>query len=132
VPPAPAHVMVYVVAALSPPVDFEPLVARAPDHAPEAAQEVALVDDQVNVELAPAETLWGLILSVTVGAELAATADSDVAALARSISVPTIRIRRGFGVGAGLPAAVIVASCAKGARRQERNFIKQFPLSQNS
>ena len=79
-PPAPLQVMVNVVAALSDPVDLEPLVASVPDHSPEAAQEVALADDQVNVELAPAETLEGLALSVTVGGEFVAAADSEVAA----------------------------------------------------
>jgi hypothetical protein len=96
VPPVPVQVIVNVVAALSAPVDLEPLVASVPDHSPEAVQEVALVVDQVNVELAPAETLKGLALSVTVGGELAAAADSDVAVFASAISVPTTRIRRGL------------------------------------
>jgi len=49
-------------------VDDEPLVASAPDHAPEAVHEVALVDDQVSVELAPLATVLGLALRLTVGA----------------------------------------------------------------
>jgi hypothetical protein len=110
--------MVNVVAALSAPVDLEPLVASVPDHAPEAAHEVALVDDQVNVELAPVETLAGLGLSVTVGGELAAAADSDIAVFASAISVATTRVRRGFSIDAVLTVAVIVALCAKGAGRQ--------------
>jgi len=43
-------------------------VALAPDHAPEAVQEDALVEDQVSVELPPLATLVGLALSEAVGA----------------------------------------------------------------
>ncbi len=49
-------------------MDDEPLVALAPDHAPEAVHEVALVDDHVSVELAPLATVLGLAVSLTVGA----------------------------------------------------------------
>jgi hypothetical protein len=49
-------------------VDFEPLVATDPLQAPEAVQAVALVEDQVNVELPPLDTLLGVALIVTVGA----------------------------------------------------------------
>ena len=45
-----------------------PLVAWAPDQAPEAVQEVALVDDQLMVEAAPLTTVLGLAPKVTVGA----------------------------------------------------------------
>jgi hypothetical protein len=45
-----------------------PLVASEPDHPPEAVQAVALVEDQVNVELPPLATLVGFELIVTVGA----------------------------------------------------------------
>lgn len=51
-----------------PPVELEPLVALVPDQAPEAVQEVALVEDQVKVEVPPLATLVGLALIVTVGA----------------------------------------------------------------
>jgi hypothetical protein len=120
--------MVYAVAAVSSPVDFEPLVASVPDQPPEAAQEVALADDQVNFVLAPVETLAGLALSVTVGGELAAAADSEVAVIASAVSVPTITIRRGLSIGAASAVAIIVALRVEGARRQLNNFIKQFPL----
>ena len=51
-------------------------MACAPDHPPEAVQAVALVEDQVNVELPPLETLVGLALSDTVGgAETVTVAD---------------------------------------------------------
>jgi hypothetical protein len=50
------------------PVDCEPLTGMLPDQAPEAVQEVALVADQVNVELLPLATVLGLAANVTVGA----------------------------------------------------------------
>ena len=53
---------------MSAPVDWEPLNALPPDQAPEAAQEVALVDDHVSVELLPLATELGLVLRLTVGA----------------------------------------------------------------
>ena len=49
------------------PVDCEPLVALPPDQPPEAVQAVALLEDQVRVELPPLVTLVGLALSETVG-----------------------------------------------------------------
>jgi hypothetical protein len=42
-------------------------MALVPDQAPEAVQEVALVADQVNVELLPLATEAGLAVNVTVG-----------------------------------------------------------------
>lgn len=53
---------------LSAPVDCEPLVDLLPDHAPEAEQAVALVDDQLNVAAEPLVRVLGVALSVTVGA----------------------------------------------------------------
>ena len=49
-------------------MDCEPLAVLLPDQAPEAVQEVALVADQVNVELPPLATVLGLAVKVTVGA----------------------------------------------------------------
>ena len=49
-------------------MDVDPLVAWAPDQAPEAAHEVALVEDHVSVELAPLAMVLGLALRLTVGA----------------------------------------------------------------
>ena len=69
VPPSPLQLSVKVLlAAVSAPVLAEPLVARLPDHAPEAVQLVALVDDHVNELLPPLATLVGLADNVTVGA----------------------------------------------------------------
>jgi len=48
------------------PIDCEPLVALVPDQAPEAMQEVALVDDQVSEEVPPALTVLGLAAMETV------------------------------------------------------------------
>ena len=50
------------------PVDWLPEVATVPDHAPEAEQAVAFVDDQVSTEDAPLATDVGLaaIDAVTV------------------------------------------------------------------
>ena len=49
------------------PLDWLPEVALLPDHAPEAVQEVALVEDQVSVEDAPLATDAGFAASDTVG-----------------------------------------------------------------
>jgi len=51
---------------VSDPVDWEPRKACAPDHAPEAVQAVALLDDQVRVAPEPLATVLGLALKVTV------------------------------------------------------------------
>ena len=65
---------------VSAPVDCEPLAALLPDQAPEAVQEVALVADQVNVDLPPLATVLGLAAKVTVGAgEVTDTVDDCVA-----------------------------------------------------
>jgi hypothetical protein len=66
-----------VVVALSAPVDCEPLLAKVPDQPPEAVHAVALLEDQVNVELPPLATLLGLALIVTdgAGAETVTVAD---------------------------------------------------------
>jgi hypothetical protein len=45
---------------------MEPFNGSVPDHAPEAVQEVALVEDHVKVELPPLATVLGLALRLTV------------------------------------------------------------------
>ena len=72
-PPAPVQVRVKLPFAVSAPVDWLPEVALVPDQPPEAVQLVALVEDQVSVELAPLAIICGLALSITVGAPGAAT-----------------------------------------------------------
>ncbi len=69
------------VVALSAPVDCEPLVAGDPDQPSDAVQAVALVEDQVKVELPPLETLLGLALIVTDGAGAETVTVADWAAL---------------------------------------------------
>jgi hypothetical protein len=61
--------------AVSAPVDCEPLTALLPNQAPEAVQEVALLETHVNVELPPLATVLGLapILTVAVGFALTVT-----------------------------------------------------------
>ena len=67
-PPLPVQLSVYVVVLVSAPVLVLPLVVSLPDHPPDAVQAVALVEDQVKVELPPLTTLVGLALNETVGA----------------------------------------------------------------
>jgi hypothetical protein len=62
-------------------VDCEPLTAIVPDQAPEAVQEVALLADQINVELLPLATVLGLAARVTVGAGEVTDTVADCAAL---------------------------------------------------
>ncbi len=80
-PPVPVQVSVYLVVAVSAAVFCEPLAGSAPLQPPEAAQEVALVDDHVKVEAAPLATVVGLALSVTVGAGVVSVTVVDCAAL---------------------------------------------------
>ena len=59
--------------AVSAPVVCEPVRGWLPDHAPEAVQEVALVETQDSVELAPLATVLGLAVRVTVAVGFALT-----------------------------------------------------------
>ena len=52
---------------MSEPVDSPPEVALSPDQAPEAAQELAFVEDQVSIEGTPFATDGGSAASDTVG-----------------------------------------------------------------
>ena len=66
--------------ALNAPVDFDPLIACAPLHPPDAVQLVALVEVQARVDAPPLVTLAGLALRDTVGAagaETVTVADCD-------------------------------------------------------
>lgn len=62
-------------------MDCEPLTALAPDQAPEAVQEVALVADQVTVELLPLVIVLGLTARDTVGAGEVTDTVADCTAL---------------------------------------------------
>ena len=66
--------------AFSAPVERDPLVAWLPLQPPEAVHEVALVDDQDSVELAPLATVLGLALKLTVGAGAVAVTVTDCTA----------------------------------------------------
>jgi hypothetical protein len=57
------------------------VAAFAPDQAPEAVQDVALVADQVSVELLPLETELGAADKVTVGAVALTETVADCVAL---------------------------------------------------
>jgi hypothetical protein len=62
-------------------VDWEPLVALVPDQAPDAAQEVALMADQVRVALPPRAIVLGLADKLTVGAGALTETVADCVAL---------------------------------------------------
>lgn len=49
------------------------MMASAPDQPPDAVQAVALVEDQLKVELPPEDTLAGLALRETVGGAVTVT-----------------------------------------------------------
>ena len=80
-PPAPVQVSVYLVDALSAAVLCEPLVASLPLQPPEALQEAALVEAQVNVDVPPLAMVLGFAVSVTVGAGAVTVTVADCAAL---------------------------------------------------
>jgi hypothetical protein len=63
---------------VSAPVDCVPEVALLPDHAPEAEQEVALVEDQVRIEDPPLGTVAGFAVSEAVTLGAAATISGAV------------------------------------------------------
>jgi hypothetical protein len=68
--------------AVSAPVDCEPPVAVfAPDHAPDAMQDVALVADQVSMELLPLATVLGPADKLTAGAGVVTETVADWVAL---------------------------------------------------
>jgi hypothetical protein len=80
-PPAPVHVSVYLVVAVSAAVFCEPLVASEPLQPPDAAQEVAPVEDHAKVDAAPLATVLGVAVSVTVGAGVVTVTVAVCAAL---------------------------------------------------
>jgi len=67
VPPAPVQERLNVLLLVSAPVDALPEVDRAPDQAPDAVQDVALVEDQVSVDEPPLATDVGFAETDTVG-----------------------------------------------------------------
>jgi hypothetical protein len=75
------QVRVKVAPAVRSPVLCEPLVGSFPLHPPDAEQEVALEDDQANVEAAPLLTVLGLAARLTVGAGVVTVTVADCEAL---------------------------------------------------
>jgi hypothetical protein len=67
--------------AVREPVVCDPLTGLAPDQDPEAVQAVALVADQVSVELPPLAIVLGLAARLTVGAGCVIETVADCAAL---------------------------------------------------
>jgi len=67
VPPDPVQARANVVKLVNAPVDWLPEVALVPDHAPEAEQDVAFVEDQVSIELPPLVTEVGFAANDTAG-----------------------------------------------------------------
>lgn len=61
-------------------MDSDPVMALAPSHAPDAAHEVALLDDQVRVDALPLLTVLGLALKLTVTVGFALTVTVAVCA----------------------------------------------------
>ena len=80
-PPVPVQVSVNLVVALIETVACVPLVASAPVQPPEAAQDVAFVDDQTKVALEPLWMVLGLAVSATAGAGCVTETVADCVAL---------------------------------------------------
>jgi hypothetical protein len=80
-PPAPVQAKVYLVAAVRGAVLCEPLIASVPLQPPEAVHEVALLDDQRSVAVAPLATVLGVAVRVTDGAGVVTETVADCAAL---------------------------------------------------
>ena len=79
-PPAPLQVRLYVEVLASAPVGCDPLLGSAPDHAPEAVHDEALVADQVSIELPLPVTVPGFALRVTTGGDAATVTVTDCVA----------------------------------------------------
>ena len=62
-------------------MDDEPLSALAPDQAPDAVQDVALLADHVNVELLPLAMVLGLAAKLRVGVGCVTDTVADCAVL---------------------------------------------------
>lgn len=67
VPPEPVQAIENVLELINAPLGSLPEVSLLPDHAPEAVQEVASLEDQVRVEDPPLATEVGLAVRDTVG-----------------------------------------------------------------
>ena len=68
-------------------MDTDPVTPFAPDQAPEAAHEVALLDDQVRDEVPPLRMVLGLALKLTVTEGFALTVTVAVCEAAPPVPV---------------------------------------------
>lgn len=100
-PPAPVHVNVYVESALSGPAVAEPNVARLPDHAPLAVQDVAFALVHESCEVPLNATLVGDALNDSVGAGIA-----WVATVTLSDALPPAPVQVSVNVVVALSAPV--------------------------
>jgi hypothetical protein len=66
---------------VSAPVLCDPVVGFEPDQAPEAAQEVAWLEDQFSVDAPPLATVLGLTDKLTVGVGAVTVTVTDCVAL---------------------------------------------------
>jgi len=82
-------------------------VVSLPDQAPEALQDVALVETQDNVELLPLATVLGLALKVTVGAGEVTVTVADCAALPPA--PVQVRVKVALAVSAPVDCEPLVA-----------------------
>jgi hypothetical protein len=80
-PPLPVQVRINFVVAVSAGVVCEPMVAWEPLQPPEAVHAVALLDDQLNDEVAPLLTVLGVAVTVTVGVDAVTETVADCTAL---------------------------------------------------
>jgi len=80
-PPAPLQVSVKFVVVVRLEVLVEPLVGSVPAQPPEAVQDVAFVEDQLSVEVAPFLTVLGLAVKVTAGVGVVTETVVDCVAL---------------------------------------------------
>lgn len=106
-PPVPVQVNVYVVFALSAPVDDEPLRGLDPVHPPLAVQAVALVDDQARVDAAPLFTVAGLAARLTAGT--AAPTETVVDCVALPPVPVQVRVYVVLALRAGVVAEPLIA-----------------------
>ena len=102
VPPEPVQLSVKVELALNAPVVWLPEVDLEPLQLPDALQEFAFVDDQLNVLLEPLFTVAGDADNETVGAGVGALTETDALACA----VPPAPLQLSVNVDPALNAPV--------------------------
>ncbi|KKU70861.1 MAG: hypothetical protein UX97_C0019G0003 [Candidatus Beckwithbacteria bacterium GW2011_GWA2_47_25] len=113
VPPVPVQESVKVEFAVRLPVDCDPEVDLVPDQAPEAVQEVTLVEDHVRVEAVPDVIEVGLAVRETVGTGLVVpdplTCQTVITGQSLSPNCSTTNSRRVLGSHATPPGLPLFA-----------------------